>query len=205
MEAEPIKVERDLSTFYDRQAADRLARGLDGRRLEVRDAFIASLKPHAEVVEIGVGAGHDAAGFVAAGHAVVGIDLSAEHAAFTNSIGAFVALATARALPFRNAAADAVWTMSTLMHVPDVAITGALGELRRVLRPGGVAAIGVWGGEDGEDFIPGPYEPPRLFARRSDDRWRSMLGGVGRVEAFETWRDEGDDAFHYQFALVRRR
>lgn len=193
-----------MTTFYDQQAADRLTRGLDERRVEVRDAFVASLQPRRSVLEIGVGAGHDAAAFVDAGHSVVGIDLSSEHATYTNRVGAAAAVATVRSLPFRGAAVDVVWSMSTLMHVPDVAIAYALDELARVLRPGGIAGVGVWGGADVESYLPGPYEPPRLFARRSDDRWRSMLARVGEVERFETWRDDESDEFHYQFAVLRR-
>ncbi|HUS21357.1 MAG TPA: hypothetical protein VMZ66_05005, partial [Aeromicrobium sp.] len=79
-------------------------------------------------------------------------------------------------------------------------------ELSRVLKPGGVAAIGVWGGRDVEDYsredqVAG--RTPRLFCRRSDERWRSMLGAIGSVEVFETWRDDDHD-FYYQWATVRR-
>ena len=116
-----------------------------------------------------------------------------------------MARASVRHLPFRTAAFDSVWSMSTLMHVPDSAIATALSEVARVLKPGGAAAIGVWGGRDvegysREDQVAG--RTPRLFSRRSDERWRSMLGAIGNVEVFETWRDDDHD-FYYQWATVR--
>ena len=116
-----------------------------------------------------------------------------------------MARASVRRLPFRTAAFDSIWTMSTLMHVPNSAIAIALSEMSRVLKPGGTAAIGVWGGRDvegysTEDQVAG--RTPRFLSRRSDDRWRSMLGEIGNVEAFETWRDDNYD-FYYQWATVR--
>lgn len=45
----------------------------------------------------------------------------------------------AQALPFADAAFDAVLAMHMLYHVPDRAV--AIAELRRVLRPGGVALV----------------------------------------------------------------
>jgi hypothetical protein len=87
------------------------------------------------------------------------------------------------------------------MHVPNAAIAEALGEIRRVLVPGALAAIGVWGGPDVEDH--GDTGGPRLFSRRSEQRWRQMLGLVGTVEEFENWHPDLDD-FGYQWALVRR-
>ena len=71
-----------------------------------------------------------------------------------------------------------------------------------------VVAIGVWGGPDIEHFSDSPVGPPggprRLFSRRSEARWRSLLTTVGCINDFEAWVGEGaaDDAFHYHLALV---
>jgi len=87
--------------------------------------------------------------------------------------------------------------------VPNNAIEATLDELHRVLAPSALAAVGVWGGPDVEAYHDDDaYDPPRLFSRRSDDRWRSLLGIVGSVEEFETW-ERTDDAFWYQWAVVR--
>jgi SAM-dependent methyltransferase len=201
--ADARSVERDLATYYDQEADERAGRELQPPRIAARDAFIAALPAGATVLEIGVGTGRDANGFIEAGHAVVGVDLSPAFAQHARATGAAVTLATARALPFRDASFDALWTMSTLMHIPNTAIYGALRELRRVLSPTAVAAIGVWGGTDVEDYLDSArYSPPRLFSRRSDERWVEMLRAVGTVEHFERWDDDGDP-FWYQYAVVR--
>jgi SAM-dependent methyltransferase len=200
----PERVERDLAIYYNQEAEARANRELIAERLEARAAFISTyVPPGARLLEVGTGPGRDAGAFVAAGLATFGVDLSHEFAVFAAKTGAAMTNATARALPFRDGSFDVVWSMSTLMHIPDSAIEASLGELRRVLRPVGVAAIGVWGGRDVEQRLAGNYEPPRYFCRRSDDRWRSLLAAIGTVVAFDTWHREADE-FYYQWAVVRR-
>jgi SAM-dependent methyltransferase len=200
----PGEVERDLARYYDAEAGDRSGRALDPERITRRQEFVSSLPRHCRLLEVGIGPGRDAACFVDHGSTVVGIDLSLEHARLATGVGAHVAVASIRHLPFPDGAFDAVWTMSTLMHVPAVAIDRALDEVRRVLVPGGRLVAGVWGGEDREDAIDGgPYGPPRLFSRRSDATWRSLLRRVGEVEDYRTWGDDGQ-AYWYQYAVVHR-
>lgn len=204
---DPIAVEAELAAYYDNEGDGRLSRPMDSQRLAARERFLESLAagPRRRVLEVGSGPGRDAIAFLEAGHWYVAVDLSIEHARRCRATGASVVLASARRLPFTDASFDALWSMSTLMHVPESAIGSALAELARVLAPGGTAAIGVWGGVDVEAYSPENREAgraPRLFSRRSDERWRSMLATLGIVEAFETW---GDDAeFRYQWAVVRR-
>ncbi|HEU0033962.1 MAG TPA: class I SAM-dependent methyltransferase [Kofleriaceae bacterium] len=50
-----------------------------------------------------------------------------------------LAVADARAIPLRDGCCDVVLAMHVLHHVPDIAL--AIGELRRVLGPGGVALV----------------------------------------------------------------
>ncbi|CAA9262131.1 MAG: hypothetical protein AVDCRST_MAG50-2825 [uncultured Acidimicrobiales bacterium] len=201
---DPTAVERALATYYDQEAGDRAGRALDPKRVAARTEFLQLLDGRRpRLLEVGTGPGRDLAAFVAAGLPVTGIDLSIEHAARAADVGAGTAVASARALPFHDKAFDALWTMSTLMHVPNSAIEATLAELGRVLTSGALAVIGVWGGPDVEDHHDhDAYQPPRLFSRRSDDRWQSLLGILGSVEQFETW-DRSDQAFWYQWAVVR--
>lgn len=66
----------------------------------------------------------------------VGVDLA--HAAGRLARGPFAA-ASATALPFRDGSFDGAWSVAVLEHVPEP--ERALEELRRVLRPGGVAYL----------------------------------------------------------------
>lgn len=201
-------IEAELAAYYDAEASDRASRALDPPRVEARSRFLERLGALASlpgpVLEVGVGPGRDAGAFVAAGLELVGVDLSIEHAKHATAAGAAALVATGRALPFVDGAFRALWSMSTLMHVPDTAIGGVLAEVRRVLAPGAVAAIGVWGGPNVEERSDQDrFDPPRFFSRRTDDRWRAMLATVGEVERFERWGEDRDD-FWYQFAVVVR-
>ena len=119
-----------------------------------------------------------------------------------------MAVASARALPYRDGAFSGLWSMSTLMHVPSTAIDGAMREVARILAPGAVAAIGVWAGPDQEGFADdGRPGARRLFSSRPEGRWRELFGHIGPIEDYEVW--DGDDSadehtLRYHLAFVTR-
>jgi SAM-dependent methyltransferase len=197
------EVEVALAAYYDQEAEDRAGRALEAGRVEARARFVDRLGGRrTRLLEVGPGAGRDSAELAAPGLDVVGVDLSREQLALARSAGLLPTVATVRRLPFADASFDALWTMSTLMHVPDSAIEAALAELRRVLAPGAIAAIGVWGGPDVESTGNEGKYGPRLFSRRSDERWHQLLTSLGSVEVFENWHPDLDD-FWYQWAVLR--
>lgn len=201
---DPRSVEQGLIAYYDQEADHRANRQLRAERVAARDTFLGMIDPGVRLIELGPGAGRDAAAFIEQGIATIGVDLSFEQISHASAAGASGLVATARQLPFPDHTFDALWSMSVLMHVPNSAIVDTLTELRRVLAPGATAAIGVWGGPDVEDSGDNPddFDPPRLFSRRSDDRWRSLLATLGTVEVFENWHPDLDD-FGYQWAIIR--
>ena len=198
MTLDPRAIERELAIYYDAEGEARSTRPLLGVRLEARERFLSTTS--GTVLEIGSGPGRDASAFLEAGLDYVAVDLSIEHARRCRATGAAIALATARHLPFPRASFDAVWSMSTLMHVPESAIDAVLVEVAHVLRPRGRATIGVWGGRDVEEYS--DEDPPRLFSQRSVDRWVRMLGAVGDIESSETSMVDGDSCYHV--VVVRR-
>jgi ubiquinone/menaquinone biosynthesis C-methylase UbiE len=107
-------------------------------------------------------------------------------------------------LPFGDHSFDGAWTMSTLLHVPDLEFDAAIHEIVRVLEPGSPVGIGLWGGVDWEgtaDFD--TISPPRFFSIRSDERLRTMLRPHGDIERFVT-HDFGDEhSWHYQWLVLR--
>lgn len=199
-----LAIEAELAAYYDNEAEDRARRPLSGRRLEAHNRFLAEVDLSLSVLELGTGTGRDVEEFVAVGFSVVGVDLSVEQPRHAQAAGAHQVLASARSLPFRDDSFSILWSMSTLMHVPNSAIRKTLVEVRRVLAPGAIAAIGVWGGPDIEDYgeFEGRLGHRRLFSRRSEETWGGLLRLVGEPRIYETWNDDGDD-FWYQFAVLR--
>jgi ubiquinone/menaquinone biosynthesis C-methylase UbiE len=114
---------------------------------------MAALEPGWRVLDVACGTGlisFRAAAAVGGQGAVVGTDISGEMVETARRRAAERALGhvsfergDAEALPWPDAAFDAAVCALGLMYVPDPA--RALGEMRRLLRPGGRAAAAVWG------------------------------------------------------------
>lgn len=150
------------------------------------------------MLEVGAGAGHDGAFVHEADLAYTGVDLSAVGARLCKTRGLEAVQASATALPFGADSFDAAWSMSTLMHLPGEDILAALHELHRVVRPGGLLEIGVWGAD-----VDGVYidDQGRHFRQRTDAQIAELLRQVGNLVAFKTWNHLSGGG-HYQWGRV---
>ncbi len=202
------RLRADLARYYDQNAAERAARTLPDERIARRAWFIGRLRAEGRqrLLEIGTGPGIDGAAFLAAGFDVAGVDLSPAHVELARAAGIDARVASAQELPFAGGSFDALWSMSVLMHLPDPDLHAALAEFARVLRPGGLAAFGMWGG----DGTAGPHpedtiDPPRYFNWRTDEAMSAAIARHARLETFDTWPAQSANGrtFHYQWALAR--
>ncbi len=207
--------EADLAVYYDRQAPVRNTRALTPHRVECREWFVRLLKAEHRhsLFELGCGTGVEGLEFVRAGLRYTGVDLSSESVHLARSAGLEATVASGRSLPFADAVFSAAWTMSTLLHVPNIGIHDVVSELLRVTAPGAPIAVGLWSGEDCEVLNPEDLEEPRrFFSRRSDDTVLRIFGEHGSVEHFRTWPEgagvesgpgAGNWVQHYQFLVLR--
>ncbi|WP_168217699.1 class I SAM-dependent methyltransferase [Occultella kanbiaonis] len=194
----PEEIAARLLQYYADEMAQRADRPLGQERTAHVEAFADDLTPTDTVLEIGCGAGRDGVILAATGATYIGVDLSPEGVRICRELGLDARVANVTDLPFEDDSIDAAWSMSTLMHLTDDQFSGALTEIGRVVRSGGMVEVAVWG-----------HEPPlasfdehgRYFNRRSDGGLRAALSPLGEVEAFDTW-----DHWHghrYQWARVR--
>lgn len=202
-----MDLDADLRAYYDAEARDGRRSGHSGFRVGLRERYATTL--HAEgrrrVVDVGAGPGIDTAGWVADGFAAVGIDLAFENCRVAARRGLAAITASLYAIPVADATFDALWTMSTFVHVPLDRKDEALAEMIRTVAPGGPLGIGTWGGKDFDGVHEfGELRPFRFFSLMSHDRWRTVLAGHGDVERFETFADTRSD-WEYQFAVLRAR
>jgi len=143
--------------FHDTQAAERAERFADLASLRFRDADYLDheswIRPAIEmlgdvtgkrVLDFGCGHGMAATVFARRGATVTGIDVSkgyveeARRRAIANEVVAEFIQADAEMLPFPDASFDAVWGSAILHHL-DMKRAGQ--EIRRILKPGGVAVF----------------------------------------------------------------
>lgn len=196
-------VDRRHRAFYDAEAPARAGRPLDPDRLRVRDDFVGRLRAAgaASVLEIGCGTGRDAAALAGAGLSYVGLDLSAGPASVVRAAGHRVVVGSATELPLADGSVDAAWSASTLMHLPGDGLRVALDEVARVVRPGGLLALGVWGHD-----VDGEWTDPhgRYFRQRTVDGLLAEVRGVAEVVEVETW-GRYPDGGHYQWVVARLR
>jgi SAM-dependent methyltransferase len=206
--------ERRLADFYNWRAASGADHPPSRRRMEQRQRFIALLKSEGRhaVLEVGTGAGLDGLRFVQAGIHYTGVDLAEGQVRKARARGLDVSVASARRMPFPNGSFPALWSMSTLLHIPAREIDAVLAELVRVTAPAAPIAVGLWSGDDVEVLNPEDEVEPRFFSRRSDATVREVFGRHGTVEEFVTWpegtgTDSGPGAGywtqHYQFLVLR--
>ncbi len=144
------------------------------------------------VIEVGCGAGRDGVVLRDAGLTYVGTDLSSVGVQICRDAGLDACEASAIDLPFPDNYFDNGWSMSTLMHLEGADMDAAVSELARVIRPGRLLEVGVWGAEKFGTRID---EHGRFFQQRSDLGFRGMLSTVGIIAAFDTW-DWFDDGGH---------
>jgi SAM-dependent methyltransferase len=136
------------------------------------------------ILDAGCGPGRDLAWLEARGARCVGVDLSAGMLAQARrQARAPLAQMDLRRLALRTGHFAGVWCVASLLHLPRADAAGALAELRRVLRPGGVLFLGIQEGtgETWEQGFPGAGNATvaRFFARYQPAEAAALLAHAG--------------------------
>ena len=167
------QIRRDLRTAYDVDAERRDGMMKHEWKLAERSAFAARLAEAGltRVLEIGAGTGQDSQYFADLGFTVTTTDASPAMVARCRDKGLDARVMDFTDLSFPAAAFDAVHAMNCLLHVPDADLPAVLTEIARVLRPGGLFFLGVYGGRDEEGLMESVGDtPPRFFSFRTKEQ-----------------------------------
>jgi ubiquinone/menaquinone biosynthesis C-methylase UbiE len=154
-----------------------------GLREEV-EGFVHSC-PDGSLLDVGCGSGRDAVYAASFGRQVVASDASfqmldelrrrREH----ESAGIALVQADVASLPFTSDAFAGILASGVLLHLPRAHLSGAVGEIIRVLKPGGLASISLKEGE-GEGWRRGGHiDLPRWFSYYQADDVLSRLEQAG--------------------------
>lgn len=201
-------LDADLTAYYNAEdlGGHRSAHGEFRAQLRQRFRELIRSERRNAVIDVGAGPGLDTIEWQGDGFTAVGVDLAPANAEAMRQRGLAGLAGSLYHLPFRTGAFDALWTMSTFVHVPHERFDEAMRELIRVVQPGAPVGIGTWGGKEFEG-VPefGDLRPYRFFSLASHVRWRNELATHGTVETFETYHANTDSDWEYQFAVVRAR
>jgi SAM-dependent methyltransferase len=154
-----------------------------------------------KVLEIGPGLGTDLVQFARAGAKTYALDLTIRHLELTRGRCEIEGLVTrlvrgdAETLPFSDRSFDVVYSFGVLHHTPGM--EKAVEEIHRVLRPGGLAIVGL-------------YHKHSAFYWICTILWRGVLRGrlwkegYRRLLADIELRSPGSDALPLVKVLTRR-
>jgi SAM-dependent methyltransferase len=157
------------------------------------------------LLEIGAGTGQDSAYFAAAGLDVTATDMSPEMVSYCRAKGL-----DARVMDFSKPDAglgpfDALYAMNCLLHVPNAELPAVLESLRRLLRPGGLFFLGVYGGSGEEGLLADDeHIPPRFFSWRTDEQILEFARTAFEVVDFHVVPLQ-PDGFGFQSLTLRGR
>ncbi|MEQ4715811.1 class I SAM-dependent methyltransferase [Nonomuraea sp. B19D2] len=195
-----------LRAAYDGSAERRDGSGKTAWKLAEREGFLSRLQRHEykRLLEIGAGTGQDSAYFQENGMEVVAVDLSPAMVALCREKGLDARVMDFLSLDFAPASFDAVYALNCLLHVPNSDLPAVLAEIHRLLRPGGLFFLGVYGGGNltGEGLFEGDdHQPPRFFSFRSDEELQEYARRSFQIVDFHA---VGSDELRFQSLTLRR-
>lgn len=204
----PQSIRDTLREFYDATARDRDAGTIQDWKVAVRAKFIELLRHEGKrsLLELGAGPGRDSRFFRDQGFETVSIDLSPEMVALCIEKGLTAYVMDMAELSFADGSFDAVYAMNSLLHLPKAEFQPVLRQVERVLRPGGLFFLGVYGGTDREGEYEDDFrEPHRFFSFFTDEHIQQEAARVFEVVSFEAIEVEVGDVVHFQWLVLRKK
>lgn len=159
MDGITIKTYNQLAKEYDDETID----FWDRFPVEFLDEF--AKKVSGRVLDVGSGPGRDALLLRDREMDVVCLDAAESMIAMTEALGFASVLGDFESMPFVDGEFDAVWAYTSLLHVPKSEIGKSIVEICRVLKNGGVFALGM-----GE----GVFDGYRASSGIESQRWFSF-------------------------------
>jgi SAM-dependent methyltransferase len=199
-------VTQRLRDAYDRRIEERAMRPAPACETAERDIFVEVLRRErvTSVLELGAATGSDAAFFQDQGFEAVCVDLSPQMVERCRTRGLVAHVMDVADLRLPPEFFGAVYAMNCLVHVPKGGLRGVLEGICRVIKPGGLFYLGIYGGREFEGVWDGDYfEPKRFFCHHSDEDLCSI---VGRDFTLETFRriPHGWNGLHFRSLILRK-
>ncbi|MFD2637851.1 class I SAM-dependent methyltransferase [Piscibacillus salipiscarius] len=199
---------QQLLESYNQKASERDSNQIQEWKVRERENFMKYLSDEkvTNLLEIGAGPGKDSQFFNQQGLATFSTDLSPEMVKICRNKGLEAEVMNFSNLQFANEQFDAVWALNCLLHVPKQELRDVLLEIKRVMNPGALFYMGVYGGYNHEgiweeDF----YRPKRFFSFFEANELREILSTIFEIEYFNIISKEviGRD-LEFQSVILRK-
>jgi SAM-dependent methyltransferase len=194
-----------LASYDDRGARYRDALRKADWKLAERAGFLRRLEEAGchTLLEIGAGTGQDSLFFAENGLEVLATDLSPAMVARCREKGLAAQVLDFSQPDLGAGSFDAVHAMNCLLHVPNAELPSVLAAIARLLRPGGLFYLGVYGGDGTEGADAGDdHVPPRFFSWRTDEQIRQFACQFFELIDFHVVPRQ--DGHHFQSLTLRR-
>lgn len=203
------QVTEELRLAYDRAADERDKKEISPWKFSERQAYLQLLQREGKekLLEIGAGPGRDSLFFQENGLQVVSTDLSPQMVRLCRQKGLEAYEMDFLNLNFAGANFDAVFALSCLLHVPKADLGDVLLEIRRVMAPGGLFFLGVYGGiERDGSWEDDKHVPKRYFALYLDEQIEAITGEYFTIRDFKKipLPDSKRSGIHYQRLILQK-
>jgi ubiquinone/menaquinone biosynthesis C-methylase UbiE len=195
------------AAYNEQNAANRDKSPLQEWKLIERQHFLDLLLAEGKetLLEVGAGTGKDSKFFQEHGLQVTCIDLSPAMVELCRQKGLTAYEMDFLSISFPDASFDALYALNCLLHVPSQHLPEVLERLQRVLRPGGLFYLGVYGAEDWEGILPNDsHEPKRFFSFHSDENMKEITQKFFELVYFKHI-DLENFGEHFQSFILRKR
>jgi len=158
-------IKKDIISAYDADVQKRLKAKKQKWKREERKLFFNYLckEKKQSLLEIGAGTGQDSEYFIKKGLKVIAIDISPQHVQHCKKRGCKARVLDMYDLHTLKKKYDAVYALSSLVHVPKSDFERILRKIKGVLKPGGLFYLGMYGGVNVEGIYRQDHCRPKRF------------------------------------------
>jgi SAM-dependent methyltransferase len=106
-------------------------------------------------------------------------------------------------LDFPAQSFDAVYALNCLLHVPKQEFARVMQAIQRLMKPGGLFFLGIYGGNEFEGISEhDTYSPKRFFSFYTDEQLRTAVTGCFDIRSFKQVPLEDETEYHFQSLIL---
>ncbi len=195
----------NLQVAYDAAVSERSRSKPERWKTDERKQFLKALQEAQcqSLLEVGAGHGRDSLYFSRKGFQITCIDVSAGMVSACLKKGLNALQMDVMAMEFQDNSFDAVYSLNSMLHIPDTLLLQVLSQIKRVLKPGGLFYYGTYGGERSEGIWQDDHnQPKRFFNYYPDYELIAILAQVFEIKYFHQVEIENRKNFHFQSLIL---